>query len=287
MKKAYLLFFLLLAGCASASGLPPTQRPVLGGKLAQTVVSTATPALPSTFSPPLTPLPEPSSTPVLVMQGPDAVFCPILLYHRIAIPLKPSEYYVSPEAFRAQMQALKDWGYTPIPISLLVRAIRQGALLPEHPVVITFDDGDISVYTTAFPIMREFGFVGTNYLVSNRLNAQGYMHKEEILELAQAGWEVGSHSMTHVDLRTSKNARREIEESRIDLEAALGLPVNTFAYPVGSMSPNMYITASYFYSAALGLGPSNHQTSKKLFYLWRRPVDYSWDLETFHNVLLK
>jgi len=293
MNKFFLLVCLLLTCCAAPVGpvappaATPTSAPIL--KVAPLVNPASLPT--ATVAPLPSPTPNPtiapSPTPVLLMQGPGLVFCPILLYHRIAIPLQPSEYYVSPDNFRAQMQALKDWGYTPIPVSLLISAIKTGALLPERPVVLSFDDGDISVYTTAFPIMREFGFAGINYLVSNRLAADGYLHPDQIHELAQAGWEVGSHSMDHVNLLNSKNAEREIEQSRIDLEAALGLPVTTFAYPFGAMNASMRATASRYYTAAMGLGPSNNQSRSKLFYLWRRPVDYQWDLETFHNALLK
>lgn len=155
------------------------------------------------------------------------------------------------------MQALHDWGYTAIPISLLVHAIQSGAPLPERPVVITFDDGDITVYTIAFPIMREFGFVGVNYLVANRLEVEGYMNAAQLQELSAAGWEVGSHSMTHADLRTSPNLDWEIRQSRLVLEAALGLPAETFAYPygLGNDSESIVEQVRAHYTAAVGLGP--------------------------------
>ncbi|MEZ0394992.1 MAG: polysaccharide deacetylase family protein, partial [Anaerolineales bacterium] len=216
-------------------------------------------------------------------QGPGPIVCPILLYHRIAEPPFPNDYYVTPAAFREQMQALNDWGYTAIPISLLVSAITEGARLPEKPVVITFDDGDITVYTTAFPILRQFGFVGVNYLVANRLGVEGYMNVSQLQELAAAGWEVGSHSMTHADLRTSPDLDREIRQSRLVLEAALGVPVETFAYPYGLGNDNESIVARVRanYTAALGLGPYLEQNFDRLYYLARRPVLYGWDLERF------
>ena len=59
------------------------------------------------------------------------ITCPILLYHRIDSHENPystaARYYMAPEEFRWQMQALKDWGYTSIPISLLVQAEMTGA----------------------------------------------------------------------------------------------------------------------------------------------------------------
>jgi peptidoglycan/xylan/chitin deacetylase (PgdA/CDA1 family) len=274
---------LLLAACSPA-GAVLSPSPVPPTPTASRAPAAATPTL----------LLFPSPTPVLTftpspwpVQGPGAVVCPILLYHRIATPPFPNDYYVTPDAFREQMQALRDWGYTAIPISLLVRAITQGAPLPERPVVITFDDGDISVYTTAFPIMREFGFVGVNYLVGNRLQVEGYMNVAQLQELSAAGWEVGSHSMTHADLRTSHDLDWEIRQSRLELEAALGVPVATFAYPYGLGNDNESIVEQVRanYVAAVGLGPYLEQNFSRLYYLARRPVLYGWDLERFASFL--
>jgi len=213
------------------------------------------------------------------------VTVPILLYHRIAVPEIPSEYFVSPESFREQMQALKDWGYTSIPMSLLVKAIKEGAYLPERPMVISFDDGDITVYTQAFPIMQEFGFIGINYLVANRLEVEGYMRPAQIKELSAAGWEVGSHSMSHADLTKLSDPTWEIEESRLVLESALGVPVETFAYPFGLDNDLITTKTRQFYIAAVGLGANSYQNTYKLYYLWRRPTKYTWSVEDFASFL--
>ncbi len=215
------------------------------------------------------------------------MICPILLYHRIGESPTRNEYYVTVENFRAQMQALKDWGYTPIPMSLLLQAMREGAPLPERPVVISFDDGDITVYTEAFPIMQEFGFVGINYLVANRLTADGFMNRQQIHELADAGWEVGSHSYDHSDLTAPEglDLQFQISESRRLLEEQLGLPVQTFAYPFGRQNEGVLSLARRNYEAAVGLGPLFKQDANNLYYLWRRPVKYEWDVQTFGSFL--
>ncbi|GAB4502707.1 MAG: hypothetical protein Fur0035_22620 [Anaerolineales bacterium] len=211
--------------------------------------------------------------------------CVILLYHRIEVPSEANDYYVTPADFRAQMQALSDWGYTAIPLSLLIRAVNEGAPLPARPIVLSFDDGDISVYNTAFPIMQEFGFAGINYIVSNRLHVTGYMNPEQLQELARAGWEVGSHSVNHADLLKDPNPRWQLEQSRRELETALGQPISTFAWPFGSSSPALRALAAETYRAAVGLGPQLSQTPASLFYMRRRPVLYGWDLATFGSYL--
>ncbi len=203
------------------------------------------------------------------------------------MPEVAKETFVSPDDFHAQMQALKDWGYTPIPISLLIQAITVGAPLPDRPVVITFDDGDISIYTTAFPIMKEFGFVGVNYIVGNRLASDGFINTAQLKETIAAGWEVGSHSMTHTDLTLSPNLDWEIFQSRVDLENALGVEVTTFAFPfgLGNESENIMNKIRAHYSAAVGLGASVDQAPGNQYYLWRRPVKYGWDAATLGSYL--
>jgi peptidoglycan/xylan/chitin deacetylase (PgdA/CDA1 family) len=289
----FLLVFLLLAGCSPATVMAfvatetPTPMPT------RPPAATSTPSLtlragPSpTPAPTETPLPTltPTPAPVRMLKGPGEITCPILLYHRIQAPDIDNEYFVSPEDFRAQMQALKDWGYTPIPLSLLITAINSGAELPERPVVISFDDGDITVYTAAFPIMQEFGYVGINYLVGNRLGVEGYMTADQVLETVAAGWEVGSHSMTHAELPKAREASWEITQSKIDLEQALGVPVDTFAYPFGLQNEKIMETTARTYRAAVGLGNILVQSPTNLYYLWRRPVKYGWDVEKFGSFL--
>jgi peptidoglycan/xylan/chitin deacetylase (PgdA/CDA1 family) len=297
MKKilVFLLVLWLATGCtpAPAQAYSPLE---LEPNIALGEVPTHTPEPTQTATPTLQPLPttavlEVSPTPTalpmpkMVMQGPGDITCPILLYHRIAVPQKESPYFVTPDEFRAQMQALKDWGYTPILPSQLVDAIRNGALLPERPVVISFDDGDITVYTEAYPIMKELGFVGVNYLVANYINAEGYMSVDQLKELSAAGWEVGSHTMSHRDLTAPGDTNWQLYQSRVTLEELLGVEVPTLAYPYGISNENVESLARDTYRAAMGLGVYLKQGQRNLYYLWRRPVKLGWDVETFGSYL--
>ncbi len=292
MKRIFpaMMVFFLLTGCSTPGVMAffATETPTPTTTPTATATFTPTPTETFTPMPTATLLPTATATPMLMVKGPGSIVCPILLYHRIQIvdqvpvPDVAKETFVTPDDFRAQMQALKDWGYTVIPISLLVQAINFGAPLPERPVVITFDDGDITVYTTAFPIMKEFGFVGVSYIVGNRLASDGFMNTAQLKEMIASGWEVGSHSMSHTDLTKSPNLDWEIAQSKADLENALGVDVTTFAYPfgVGNESDNIINKVRANYSAAVGLGSFVAQSPDNLYYLWRRPVQYGWDAAT-------
>jgi peptidoglycan/xylan/chitin deacetylase (PgdA/CDA1 family) len=194
---------------------------------------------------------------------------------------------VTPENFEQQMNALKDWGYNAIPISLLVKAITKGTELPLHPVVITFDDGDVSVFKNAFPIMKRFGFVGVVYIVGNRLEADGFMHPDQIKKLASRGWEVGSHSMTHTDLTFDHEAlRHELADSKRLLEEKVGVHVDSFAYPFATIDP---VTAQKAYEIgytnAVGVGTFYTNDKYVLYYLNRLEIRYDYTLEKIASIL--
>jgi peptidoglycan/xylan/chitin deacetylase (PgdA/CDA1 family) len=248
----------------------------------ETATITLTPTIPPTFTI------SPTPTPIWVVQGPDNVVVPILLYHRIAVSPIDSQYYVPPEKFEDQMKLLHDWEYTVIPIALLVAAIQEGASLPPRPIIITFDDGDISVYETAFPIMQKYGLTGVAYIVGNYMDTDGYMSAEQIKKLADAGWEIGSHSMNHRDLRQIDPSmqRFEVVESREVIKEATGVSVGTFAYPFGFMGSNggEFVHAAG-YIAAMGLGFTNDQGTSNLFWLQRRDVQGSYDIKRFATFL--
>ncbi len=278
----------------STPALPTIPPPARTSTPAASATSALVMAVPATALPaePLespTPRPsatlQPSATPLWVRQGPNKIVCPILLYHHIGTSPKGSLYYISPEDFRAEMQALKDWGYTTIPVTLLVRALNFGAELPARPIIITFDDGDASVYEQAFPILQEMGFTGTNYIIYNYIGADGYMTANQIKALAAAGWETGSHSLSHANLINSKHLSWEVVDSRYFLRKLLGVPIDSFAYPFGMVNGDVRSYVRDNYRAGMGLGIYTTQRSSDIYYLWRRPVDPGWDLQKFGSFL--
>ena len=302
-KKRFLLtslLFVFLFACSVA----PQQSQIPGEQttpeptVEKIYFPTALPILtsPPLISPTATMLPNKTMpTPWVVKQGPGRVICPILLYHRIAIPKTNQEltqtpkdmnpYFVSPDEFEAQMRLLKKWGYNTITVPQLVDAINYGGKLPARPVIISFDDGDETVYTQAFPILKELVYTGTIYLVVNYIGTDGYMNVKQVKELVAANWEVGSHSMTHSDLRDSTNLDFEINMSRRKLEKMLQVPIKSFAYPFGLANVDLMRFVLKHYIAGMGLGANYAQTPDSIYYLWRRPVAMGWDEKTFGSFL--
>ena len=272
----------------------PTTAPTISTPASPTEYPTVTPILfpthtptfppTETLPPTLTLTPTTTAEPQWVLQGPNQVIVPILLYHHIGFSLKDqSVYYVSPEAFDRQMNLLYQWGYRTISIELLVRAIREGAELPPKPILLTFDDGGESTYTAALPIMQRYHFTGVSYIVYYYVGITNYMNADQIRALYAAGWEIGSHSLSHVDLTLRPDRQEdEIVQSRRQLESMLSVPVLSFAYPFGAHDESSlgYVHLAG-YTAAMGLGNDSLQGTKNLFYLYRQAVGGTDTLQTF------
>ena len=258
----------------------PTVTPILFPTNTLTLTPTET-TLP-TFTPTTTPEPQ------RVWQGPGDVVVPILLYHHIGYSLEEdSTYHVSPEAFDQQMNLLYQWGYKTISVELLARAIREGAELPPKPVLLTFDDGSATTYSTALPIMQRYGFTGVSYIVYYTIGLKHYMNVDQIRALHAAGWEIGSHSLSHKDLTIPPYRQEdEIVQSRRMLEARLGVPILSFAYPFGAYDESSLGYVRFAgYTAAMGLGNESAQGTRNLFYLYRQAVNGTDDLQAFASRL--
>jgi len=266
----------------TAMPLPPTGTPILP--------STPTIAAPSSL--PVT------ATPTWVTQGPGHIQVPILMYHHItAVPIgnttcntTPDRYCVTPDKFESELKLLHDWGYTTISTTLLVQAITRGTSLPPRPVILTFDDANEDNYTNAFPNMKKYGFTGVLYLPYNYLGTPGYLTVDQVKEMAAAGWEVGSHTLSHpINFSTLEPAalRSEVVDSRKKLAALLGLPILTFAYPFGD-APNDAVDYVHFagYIAAMGAtGFTSDQGPGNLFVLQRCEIAGWEDAKTITRFL--
>ena len=250
-----------------------------------TMTATPLPTWTQTPTPTQTPSPTPTATWIFNEAG--RVVAPILLYHHITDITPANRYYVSPINFREQMKALKEWGFTTITPSYLRQVLVNGGDLPYRPIIITFDDGDLDVYENAYPIMLEYGFVGAFYIVSSRMGADGYVGVDQLEEMVLNGWEIGSHTVNHLDLtQNHDSAREEMLQSRLDIEDAISVTVTSLAYPYGLVDEYIATQAQeYGYFTGMGLGILTEHTWGTLYYLNRREVHGDMDLTIFASLL--
>lgn len=175
---------------------------------------------------------------VRVVQETQAV--PILYYHSV-MQENGNELRMPPEQFEAQMAYLKNRGYQSISFEQLYQATYKGGALPERPFLITFDDGYVDNFTTAFPIIAQHGFTATIFMVTSYINGAGYLSWGQLGELVANGWEIEGHTAKHPYLtKLDPNTMvSELTLSKELLERELGQPVDFFAYPYGDLNDDV------------------------------------------------
>lgn len=118
-----------------------------------------------------------------------------------------------------------------------LRRVDPPAGLADAMISLTFDDGFASVYENALRELAAAGLPSTQYVVSGLVGTGGYMSAGQIAELARAGHEIGSHTVSHADLSTLSDAEltAELVDSKAALEQlAAGSSVESLAYPYGT-----------------------------------------------------
>ncbi|TWJ17317.1 polysaccharide deacetylase family protein [Geobacter argillaceus] len=140
---------------------------------------------------------------------------------------------VTPADFNAQMSFLAEHGYRTISISDFLGAVHQR--FSAKSIIITFDDGYVDNYVSAFPIMRAYGFTGTVFCTTGSIAKHNYLTHQQILEMYSHGWEFGSHTVSHPHLPqvATELKRLELAESRQALATIIDGSVDFFCYPYG------------------------------------------------------
>lgn len=177
---------------------------------------------------------------------------PILLYHDVAETASDA-FSVSPRSFARHMQLVADSGRTPLTVDAYAAALRGAAVMPSHPVLVTFDDG-YPQFPAAVATMDEIGVrAATVYVTAGYLGQPGQLSWKELRDLPQ--WvQVGAHTRTHpqLDLLSPGEAENEIRGSRDDVQDHLGSACESFAYPHGHFHAGVrgQVVAAGFSSAA-------------------------------------
>lgn len=166
---------------------------------------------------------------------------PIIMYHYVREVNRGSDplgwnLSINPADFEKQLSWLKEKGYKSVHLKDLV-----DGKVPDKAVVLTFDDGLEDFYTTALPLLREYGFTASNSIVTGMIGSHEHMNEEEIKECIKAGIEITSHTIGHVNLANmdDTSVRKEVVESRDFLEKEFGVEVVGFVYPSGKYNSDV------------------------------------------------
>ena len=170
---------------------------------------------------------------------------PILMYHQFGDPRPTSRWpglFVRASDFAAQLHALAAHGWTAITAAALGRAMETGQAVPAKSYVVTIDDGELSAWTTAFPILQRDCIRATYYVPAAFVGQPGHITASDLAAIALAGDEIGNHSMTHINLGSPRLTAAKLllqtmqaaARLRADLaRRGVDVPITTFAYPSG------------------------------------------------------
>ena len=169
----------------------------------------------------------------------------ILLYHLIADETYGDypDLFVKEADFEAQLQEIQKRGYQTYFADELHK-IGAG-----KAVVITFDDGYLDNYTTAFPLLQKYGMKATVFLSSDLIGTEGHLTEAQIKEMQESGvFHFGSHTETHIKLGDAMTdvIETELSESKEAIEAITGTPVLSLAYPHGSYNDMVELLAEKY-----------------------------------------
>jgi len=194
---------------------------------------------------------------------------PILVYHHVYNDKNPelalqsnrkASGVISEKEFRRHMDHIAENGWSVISTTQLIDWVDGELEVPRRAVVLHFDNGWLDVRTLVKPILDEYDFTATSYVISDptgaasqglpagiRTSTEGFVRKpfvtwEHCHELIDAGWEIGAHTASHPKLGEVYAENGEdalLDEVVIPNDAYqkyLGFVPKHFAYPSGSRS---------------------------------------------------
>lgn len=176
----------------------------------------------------------------------DELIIPILMYHNIVEDYPPETVgaNITPEMFEKHMKTILDYGFNPVKLTDYYAYVTGNASLPDNPIIITFDDGYLSNYEIAFPILKKYNIPASIFIVTSTVGhtpedgTVSYPHFswDQALEMQESGLiEINSHTHSHRNLSSlpTDELQREIRFSKYLIEKNLNKYCYTFAYPYG------------------------------------------------------
>lgn len=141
-----------------------------------------------------------------------------LLYHELRPEPAAYSYVLSCQRFAEHLR--------------LFTRLAPGSYTP----VLTFDDGHLSNYQYALPMLQQAGVQAHFFITAGWTGTRpGYMSATHLRELHAAGHTIGAHGWSHALLTTCTDAelQHELVDARAALEDILGAPVTSVSLPGG------------------------------------------------------
>ena len=230
---------------------------------------------------------------------------PILMYHSISQSAEAADprfrtLCIPPELFAAQVDYLCHNGYTFLNVTQLLHTLTGNALLPDRPVVLTFDDGYADFYHHVLPVLSGYHLTATLYIATGFVERTSLWLRykgetghptltwKQIAEISNSGIECGAHTQSHLKLDTLPlaMARNEIRCSKDLLEQHLGREVTSFAYPYGYYTSDVQrLVKETGFTSACAVHNAMCSDKTDLFALERLAITPDMGMNTFDTLL--
>ena len=224
---------------------------------------------------------------------------PILMYHEIYSPKCPDLRYtkihpnfcIEEEQFLEQVAFLRYNRYKTLTLNELVNIdLKKEQRWFEKMLVITFDDGYVSNFNIAYPLLKKHNMIGNFFVVVNKIGQNLYMNWSQLTQMGNDGMGIYSHTMSHCLLETLEisSMQSEISNSKKTLEEKLARKIDFISYPNGSCNRKvMEVVKEAGYQGACNseMGYFNKGTNN--FAIPRFTIKTGWNLETFKKILQK
>jgi peptidoglycan/xylan/chitin deacetylase (PgdA/CDA1 family) len=179
----------------------------------------------------------------LFAQDKQSVFdIPVFVYHRFGDNRYPTTN-IPVGIFEKQLDFLSENNYRVITFGTAVTKWKNGESLPDSCVILTIDDGYLSFYENAFPLLKKYGFTATVFVQTETVGGMDFMNWDQLSHIREAGIEIGNHSASHLHFVDAdrKDARRifteDYQKATLAFERHLDYSPEIYAYPYGEWSP--------------------------------------------------
>lgn len=110
--------------------------------------------------------------------------------------------------------------------------------LSSQHFLLTFDDGYISDFDIVLPLLMQMDCTAIFFIITEKIDTPGYLSWPQVRELHNAGMTIGSHSVSHLDMRSLSLSKQceELLSSRLCIEDKLGTAVTSFSFPFGKVN---------------------------------------------------
>jgi peptidoglycan/xylan/chitin deacetylase (PgdA/CDA1 family) len=221
----------------------------------------------------------------------------ILTYHHIGnCPPEQLDHpglWVSPELFASQLQWLKDHQVVGLPLDEIQRRLVAKARFPEQWVSITFDDGWLDNLIHAAPLLEEFGYRASVFMITSKIRSgerggawDDYLSADELRDLSLRGHYIGNHTHSHPRLTSLDNESicEEFRRSRQilndvlcengasgkDQDGGQSSPGSWLCYPYGNFSPRIArLAQDAGFTGALSTIRDNRLKAEQMYWLPR------------------